>query len=238
MFIRCQHWWDYSIDVEIDTTLTALIPAGFYKACWEVRAFVDDTGNSQTCELYAEYSPDQGTTWFEDQEEHISIGAGEAWTNKIFGGFYGRLSAIKDTEAETAEVEILVERQQCSFREVTLQDETTTEVDTDGEIVYNSGDDTKNCDAVAIFIDDNENIQDLTYIVYMAPNEPGDSSPDWHVETPATSVQTAKDRRAVVIVRNVMGRMIKVVLVKDTEAENVVTYVKGRLPYYRQELIP
>ena len=227
--------WPVAVEVD-NAALTVLTSESYLGGTWEVRVFYDDNGNAQNSEIYAEYSPDLAT-WYEEQGYSISVTAGERWTAYVVGGFTGRITAQKAVGAENAVVGIFDEKQNIMYREIDLDDDTVS-VETDpGTIMWASGDDTKECDAVMVFIDDNGNAQNLEISVWMAPESPGDAAPTWHVAVPATTIHTAKDRRAAILVRHTMGQMIKVLGVKAVEAEDVGIIVKGRLPYFRQWVI-
>ena len=234
MFIYC-HESLTPAAMEVGIVLTPLWMNGPYNATWEVRVFYDDDGNANASTVYTEYSHDN-ETWFEEQAYTLTVGAGEPWTTYVVGGFYSRISGLKAVGAEDVVVGIYEEIGSKIWQEVILEDEEVVSVEPEGTIMYASGDDTKNCDAVIVLVDDHGNTDDLEIIIYMAPNYPGHASPDWHVCLPATMASTAKDRRAAFLVRNLMGRMIKVLGVKGgEEAEDVTISVRGRMPYYKNQ---
>ncbi|DBA34786.1 TPA_asm: hypothetical protein vir520_00061 [Caudoviricetes sp. vir520] len=229
--------WPVATEVDF-AALTVLTSHTYLGATWELRVFYDDDGNLQNSTIYTEYTPD-GVTWFEEQAYTKSVTAGERWTTYVVGGFIARISALKLVAAEDVVVGIFDEKQNCMYREIDLLDETTIEVDPAGTIMYASGDDTKECDAVVVFIDDtlDQEENNLEITIWMAPESPGDAAPTWHVAEGPVTVHTAKDRCAAILVRNTMGQMIKVLGVKSVLAADVNIWVKGRLPYFRQWVV-
>jgi hypothetical protein len=230
--------WEEVINVDF-AALTVLTSDTYLGGTWELRVFYDDHGNIQNSTIYTEYSPDN-VLWFEEQAYTKAVTAAERWTTYVVGGFIARISAQKAVAAEDVVVSIFDEKQNCMYREIALLDETTVEVDPGGTIMYASGDDTKECDAVVVFIDDSidQGASNLEVTIWMAPESPGDVAPTWHVAEGPFTIHTAKDRRAAILVRNTMGQMIKVLGVKGGElAEDVNIYVKGRLPYFRQWVV-
>lgn len=232
-----------AVATEIDNAaLTVLTSDTYLGATWELRVFYDDEvlGNVQTSTLYAEYSPDNGVSWFEEQAYQKAVGSQERWTTYVVGGFVARISALKAVAAEDVNICLFDEKQNCMWREIDLLDETTVSVEPTGTIMYASGDDTKECDAVVVFIDDTlDQAEDtLEITIWMSPENPGNVAPTWHIAEGPFTAHTAKDRLCAILVRNTMGQMIKVLGVKGgEEAADVNIWVKGRLPYFRQWVV-
>jgi hypothetical protein len=209
----------------VKTSATTALTAGEYGDFVLIHVFFDDgAAAARAYTVYTYYSPDSGTTSFEDYNNQISASAKEDVVADIVGGFYSTVTAVKAVAAEDVTISAFGDWNPGFHKKVDLQAATTVSCKTSATALWTCPVGVRDCDYVIFYIDDNGNANNLT----LQPQLSDDQGTSWFNHGGTINGHSAANRRCAVIVAN-NGLYCRVAGTKGVGAENVIVTVEGRM---------
>lgn len=219
-----------AVTTSVKTTATTALTAGYYGDCDLIYVFFDDgAAAARAYTVYTYYSPDAGTTSFEDYAKQVSASAQADHVVQVVGGFYATVTAIKAVAAEDVVISAFGDWNPGVRKLVNLQAATTVSCKTTGTGLWTCPVGVRDCDYVVFFIDDNGNANNLTLQVQLSD----DQGTSWFNYGSTINGHSAANRRCAVVVNN-NGLYCRVHGTKGVGAENVIVTVDGRTRLRKQ----